>query len=336
MKKIRLLIADDDREYAQALARQITFTRKDFTVMVWTELSGEADALSCHLLLAEECEKGGAREKYVKIFQQRGGYVCLARERKEGESAPWVLRFERVSRMVSMLQLVYAKSYGERKVEINFSGVTRLVGFIDVSETCSGIWPSVTFARLLAREQRKKTLYLSFRELSSVAFAFRSADSSRSLGDFLYYLFSRSESKAATYVDSFLFQDECGLFSFYPSRWRNELAGLSQEELICFFSILIKYGEFDHIVLDLPCSFRPEALFLMRSCNTLALLYNQRPYSLFLREQALLCLEEYTGLREEIYCLASPEEGEDCSYGEICLHGPLGREMMEFAKQLTG
>lgn len=366
MEKIKLIILENDAAYAKALARQIVFLSKEFSVSVKTDSELQKSRLKgCGLILEgdtgrrEDKEETQSLEKREPPGGEEAAESIQAEESEEESSAEeshWVTirlkrgspgaalgkgcvsRYGRVSELVSFLLITYAAVSGRKHSSIDYSGKTKLIGFVSGSGGAGKTAAALTFCRILSREQSLKTLYLSFEGIDSIGLYMSPPDNGRSLGDFLYYLYSRPAAAAAGYLEAFLFRDECGVYSFYPSKAGNELLSLSEDELAAFFRCLLHFGEFDRIILDLPALLQQQIAFLLRSCGAVAIVSDGGCYS-ELRNRRMKGLLEASGLDEErLYAVKIERDETNFERAEngisISVHHRLGREMKALAERM--
>lgn len=337
MENIQLLILEDDREYAQALAGQLVLKYRDFRVTAVDSLRLGGEKLEDYeLLLIGDITAEAKKEQEAEF--QRMESRCVFLKRTPDPIRDWeVSRCGRISELAAGLLLTYGKVSGKNSEALDLTETTRITGFISGAGGTGKTAAAIVFSRILAREKNKKTLYLCFEEFDSQAY-YMETPREKKLDDFLYYLFSKEEKRAATYLEAFLFCDRCGVFTLFPSEGRNELLSLSEEELSHFFKILLRYGEFDHLVLDLPVSFGGRIRKLIERCEALVIVTDRRAHSQAKSVRLEAWLKEPMGFTEDQLFPVLTEWDEENFIRrevgeELDIHHQLGREMRAIAEQ---
>ena len=123
---------------------------------------------------------------------------------------------------------------------------------------------SVSIARDISKRFLKRVLYLNLETFQKYDSYFNDMKTSkRDMSDFLYYLFKTIEKPISfKKIESYLYRDPFGVYTFYPSIGINQLLKLEIEELRVAIEYICKVGEFDYIILDFS-SEQNEVLKLM-------------------------------------------------------------------------
>ena len=247
---------------------------------------------------------------------------------------------ERVSQLAARIYIAYAKVFGGEPHILDCRGKTKITGFISGAGGAGKTAAALAFSKFLARDRGEKVLYLSFEAFDSAGFYAELPSAAHGLNDFLYYLFSRDQEAAASYPEGFLVRDPFGVFFFSAEEGKNELKTLAQEELIRFFEGLLRWGQLDRLVLDLPVDIDRQAAFLLKSCSCLALVGNGSRYADYRNERLRAFLKEEMELEENIFLFHADWEAENFMETQagmaVDTHHQLGREVRELAERMEG
>ncbi|WP_130863823.1 P-loop NTPase family protein [Bacilliculturomica massiliensis] len=357
MSKLRVGVFDQDVEYGAALTRQLALKNADFQVALYepgSHPAGPPDAKEIDVLILGEIEGGVRSGAAARDFSERGRCIVLTGRETELPQMPAHFRYGRVSELASLIRSVCGKRKGDREGILLFGPDTgvRMTGFLSGSGGTGKTVSAIAYARVLSREYGKRVLFLSFEEWDSSAFyAGGKRSEEHRLEEFLYYLFSRREGMdmprpdvghyAPPGPETYLYEDPWGVCGFFPSSGLNDLAALSEKELVILFQELICGGRFDRVVLDLPSAVTgEEAVFLIRSCVSLVLVSDSRPYSVFRAGLLERWLTDELNIGEEAVFSLRPETDEESFLPdgkggvEIDIHHQIGREVKDLAERM--
>lgn len=268
MERIRLLVFTDDEMYNETLGQSIANTQKDFSVSVPAE--GEKgdhlikEALENNgydLVLVDD----GKKRSYINFGGDSDSIIGLTEKPSEGEKRGWIYKYVSASEIASQLRYIYGQISG-KSCTISSANDCYIVGFCSASGGVGKSALAMGTARELASYPGTEVLYLSAEHMESTEI-YMGKGKARTLGDYLYYLFSDREQNMATYLDSFLFKDDYGVEAIPPSGKWNELKSLNKEQLSMFLQSLLKWGRHKYICLDLDGDGSEETLYLMESCD---------------------------------------------------------------------
>lgn len=332
ISKIRLLIADRDREYSEALAAQILLTSGECSVSVSpSATAAELREEDYDYILLDEKSKG----EFLNGENQKLRKKCVVLDPKYGS----------VSELLSHVLLLDAKRTGKRRVlwERKKNGVL-LTGFLSGSGGSGKTCAALAFARYLARDMGKRVLYLSLEELNGAAFYLASSEVGKAisenrqsvfLDDFLYYFFSGDPEKREAALCSFFRQDRYGVSILPAGRLRNELLSLPENELVELMETLLLCGCFDEIVLDFSLSFRDEMILLLKSCHSLVLVNTGGEYRLARHQRLQSVLLELGIEQKKLFKFQMEWEREGGAERDAAdIYHELGREVKALAERM--
>lgn len=268
---IELLLLGNDLEYGYMLGRSISNLHRNFNVSI---KSLESYLKSCNDKEYDLILASGYRWDMLNQYQiSYKNLIILSDDpvasldhqlnKRDNHSHPLMMyKYLRVSEMVSGLSYLYGLNTGKENLIQNAVN-TKIISFYSACGGAGTSCISLSTARELSRYRDKKVLFLCFDEISALVLYMNDRNREHSLGDFLYYLFQKKDAKVCSLFESFLFQDEYGVYSF-PSRQEvNELYCLKKEELIHFFKVILSKNMYDYIILDLNSDIRMETFFLL-------------------------------------------------------------------------
>ncbi|HML36683.1 MAG TPA: hypothetical protein PKA19_04545, partial [Bacillota bacterium] len=316
MNVSKLLLTDRDSEYSRALARAVANLYREFEIAIMpldpqgvTEMDNRVDFGSYDLILI-----GGYPEEAVAALAGRitkndgevkGSIVMLTeypveslvRQSENTETRFWyIYKYENTGEIISNLAYLTGAITGRRSL-LKKSTTPVMIGFYGV---CGGAGrTSVAFgtSRELSRYHDKKVLYLSFEEIPSVEMFMQSGPNRGNLGDYLYFLLEKQDESFGSRPEGFTVTDEFGVEAFYPSKGRNDLNELIQEELVLFFKAISDSSRYHYIILDLSSDLSEKNLYLMNICSKIVMVQNDDPLSELRTQKLVAYMEQLNGSR---------------------------------------
>lgn len=291
----KLLLAEKDMEYGRAFARAISNLHNEFEVTI-VNLEENCSEKYCDKLKFCDYDLillGGFPNEIAETIGEQISSCdriviltdhiteTLMKQAENQEQHFWYLfKFGNVNDLISDLNYLIAFVTG-KKSYLKKRFAPDLIGYYGC---CGGVGKSVIAigtSRELSRYHDKKVLYLSFEEIPATELFIRNNPMSRSIGDYLYYLLEKQNECFCSHMGGFVSSDEFGVESFYPSKGRNDLNDLTQEELIYMLKFISDSNRYDFIALDLNSSLTKETIFLMTLCSKIILIENNNPVSKF-------------------------------------------------------
>lgn len=305
MGACRILLADKDMEYGRALARSVSNLPNEFEITVMNlEAGGKAKVdgriafQDYDLILI-----GGYPEEIAGAISRRLSgasrivilteYMAesLIKQSESKENHFWFLyKYVNVNDMISSLSYLTGIVTGKKRL-LRRSTAPVLIGFYSIGGGTGKTSVAIGTSRELSRYHDKRVLYLSFEEIPAVEILFKNNPEGRNIGDYLYYLLEKGNENLCSRPESFTSSDDYGVETFYPSKGRNDLNYLSQEELLIFLKILSDSCRYDYIALELKSDLAEGTLFLMDQCGKIILIQSDDPVSEFKNRKFLAYIE---------------------------------------------
>lgn len=272
MELINILLIGKDRQYCKALSESLSELSKEIMI-TFCDYSNVALLNSDqHLLLLIEgnieCEQ-----------LQRNNCVILVESKQEEiidiENKIFCLyKYQNIKEFIRMLFIIYNTLTGKMVTTIsdnNCKLVSVLSGYGGSGKTSI----SLGLAQEFVRFREKKTLYINYEECDGTWNYFDLQDDNKydSIGNYLYYFNKEREVD----LKAFLRQDVYGVSYFKPSSGRNQLKGLSADELCKFTNKLIETNQFEYIIFDCHLCLDENTLWLLKnSCDIVYLAENSK------------------------------------------------------------
>jgi cellulose biosynthesis protein BcsQ len=308
----KILLADEDPEYGRALARAVMNSQNGFAVTV-TSLKprgkrkiGAGNAFQDYDLILLGGYPEEAAESLNRSLSGGGRIVMLtdytvesltAQAEKEGDHFWYLYKYGKASDMISGLSYLIGMVTGKRSL-LRRSSAPLLIGFYSVGGGAGKTVVALGTARELSRYHDKRVLYLSFEEVPAVELLFQNNPDGRNIGDYLYHLLIKGNEALCSRPEAFTFSDDYGVETFYPSKGRNDLNDLKQEELLSFLKIISDSGRYDYIAVELKSDLAEETLFLMEQCAKIILIRNDDPVSEFKNRKFIAYMEKLSVFRQ--------------------------------------
>lgn len=301
----KILLADKDREYAGALARAVSNLHNGFDVTIMS-LEPCGKVKGCGGIAFQDYDLiligGYPEETVVSIGSRIPGRSrvvmltehmadSLVKQSGNGENHCWyIYKYVNVSDIISDLSYLIGIITG-RKNLLRKSFAPILIGFYSAGGGAGKSAVAVGTSRELSRYHDKKVLYLSFEEISALDLFFNNHPEGRNIGDYLYYLLEKQNECLCSRPEGFTASDDYGVEAFYPSKGRNDLNYLTQEEMICFIKIISDSCRYDYIALELKSDLAGDTLFLMNLCARIVLIQSDDPVSEFKNRKFIAYME---------------------------------------------
>lgn len=256
MENILLLIITDDKEYGKALGAGIINVYRNFTVKImnWTEFFSERNEFYLNetdgvfinkydLILWDGKEALGSFGD--KIILLSDDHALVTKNYIEKKFS--IYKYSNVRAIVSTLLDIYSFLTGKCAVNLQHKDV-RLISFASAAGGTGCTTLAMATAQELSRFRGKKVLYLSFEELESTGEYMECPSGIKGVGVYLYHLFKKGDGKP--FLEGYTIRDGFGVEAFAPTKGRNPLRNLTEDELSIFVSSLIESGRYDVILMD--------------------------------------------------------------------------------------
>ncbi|MCG8483203.1 MAG: hypothetical protein MJA31_07855 [Clostridia bacterium] len=247
MDKLNLIIWDTDSCYSKALGTYITNTEELFLVKVLHDKES---------LLKHAAQETGdiflVSDMVMNDSKVTNGIVIhlvdqLKEEKNENALTGMIFKYKEADEIVQAIKYYYEALSGN-KVQ-NRNGEGKLIGFFSSAGGTGKTVISLGISRVLA-SYGKKVLYLNLESIPSSNEFFSENEESKSLSDFLYYLFIKEDQKIIKRINSFIRRDEWGVHCFVPQSSYNDLMNLTSDEIQYFISALCSETDYDYICVD--------------------------------------------------------------------------------------
>ena len=308
MSACKLLIAEKDLEYGRALSRAVSNLHNEFEItIVNLESRGNAKSLGkivyqeYDLILIGGCPDGTAEIINSKISNCSRIVILtdyrvenLLKQSENDENHYWYLyKYENTSNLVADLNYLIAFITGKKSL-MRKTFAPELICFYSVSGGAGKTVIALGTSRELSRYHDKRVLYLNFEEIPATELYTKNNKENRNIGDYLYFLFEKNNVNLCSHPEGFTSHDEFGVETFYPTKGRNDLNYLTQEELINFIKLISDSCRYDLITMDLRSDLSEETLFLLNQCCKIILIQNDDPVSKYKNCKFLDYLSERT------------------------------------------
>ena len=269
MENLDIAVVSPDEAYNRVLSMSLTdacgqikvtaFTTKQF-VLEWSEYDGPGafyDHFDLILWAGDEI-----RESYGDNIIYLSDRLSLVSMDYAGSRFS-VYRYSPACAIASAIFDIYEHLTG-RSVPFVKKDDFKVFAF---ASYCGGAG-CTTLARAVGQEltrfHGKRVMYLSLEDVSSAGeYAFAPAGV-KTEGEFLYRLLGRNK---LPFLDSYLIKDEYGVCSFVPSKGKNPLRELAEDEMRRTLAALMGSGVFDVIVTDLSTCINGAACAVLESSD---------------------------------------------------------------------
>ena len=266
MKKISIVIADEDGLYLKQLTNYLvkstdtfevySFSRQDSLARFLAEQNNMIDIL----MLSENmrCAAADAYRVDTKVLLADGEY-----EEIDGYQA--VKRYQKTSNLISTVMLIYGKKSGKAD-KLAYGG--RNTRFVGVYSPVGGSGKT-TISLLLAHQlgmSQKRVFYQSYEHVSSIR-GFLPESAQVSLSDLLVDIHS-GETGIGLRIVSKMYSDQKLGFSYVNLPDSSlEINEVSLDEQISLIEELDKIGQFDIVMLDFDSELTEEKVSLLKLCD---------------------------------------------------------------------
>lgn len=290
----KILLADKDTEYGSALATAVANLHNEFEISL-ASLETEKGRLDTSVSLQEydmvliggypdeiaESISRKSKKRTAIIILTEDIVDSLTEQFKKGTNHFWyIYKYSNLNDIISDLNYM-AGSVAGKKSFARKSCTPEFIGFYSISGGAGKTVAALGISRELSRFHDKKVLYISFEEMPATELFIGNHTQNRNLGDLLYYLFEKNDPSLCSSPAGFTSTDHYGVETFYPTKGRNDLNYLTQQEVILFLKILSDSCRYDYITLDLKSDLSDDTLFLVNLCGKIVLLQNDDPVSAF-------------------------------------------------------
>lgn len=308
MSACKILIAEKDLEYGRALSRAVSNLHNEFEItIVNPESRGKAKSfgrIAYHeydLILIGGCPDGTTEKISSKVSNSSRIVILtdysvenLIKQSKKNENHYWYLyKYGNINNFVADLNYLIAFITGKKSL-MRKTFAPLLICFYSVSGGAGKTVIALGTSRELSRYHDKRVLYLNFEEIPATELYTKNNKENRNIGDYLYFLFEKNNLNLCSHPEGFTSHDEYGVEAFYPTKGRNDLNYLTQEELICFLKLISDSSRYDYIMMDLRSDLSEETLFLLNQCCKIILIQNDDPVSKYKNQKFLAYLSERT------------------------------------------
>lgn len=289
MEKMRLLIADRNKEFGKALGRAISGIHPDIriTVKPAEELFGCGGRLTLPKSAVSEWDLILGDEE--DCARTESGHVIGLSDRSQAsfETDGCLYRYAGVSALVSSLRIRFQELGGQPLSGETVGGrKTEWISFYSGAGGSGKTAAALGIARFLALEKNSRVLYLSLEEPDATSFYFGHT-AVPSASQLLYHFEEwREKEDLSRRMLSFLHKDDCGVETIWGGGARNEFAQMEQREMEQFLSSLREMNRFEYIFLDLPGGFTDLALFALSQSDAVIFVESGRAESRYKTEQA--------------------------------------------------
>ena len=326
----KILLADKDREYGNALATALSNMHNEFEISLIT-LETEKNKKPDLTIPFDEYDLillGGYPEEIAESIcrkrKKKAGIVILTEEivdslteqfKNEEDHFRYLYKYSNLNDIISDLNYL-AGSVAGKKSLARKSFTPELIGFYGISGGTGKSVIALGISRELSRFHDKKVLYLSFEDMPAIELYVGNHVQSRNIGDFLYHLFEKKDSDLCSRPASFTTADHYGVETFYPTSGRNDLSYLTQQELIHLLKILSESCRYDYIILDLKSDLSDDTLFLASQCGKIVLVQNDDPVSALKTKKLAVYLGQtsFGGLIDRMLLAVNRSSG--CEYDQ--------------------
>ncbi len=273
MELMNILVIGKDMQYCKALSESLSELCKEMMVTLCDQNSMTLQNLDNHALLV--LEGNIAFEK----LQLTNHCVLLVENEKEEiidiENIIFCLyKYKNVKELIRNLFTIYNALTGKSVTTIsdnNCKLVSVFSGYGGSGKTSISLGVAQEFARF----RDKKIIYINYEECDGLwnYMDFQNENKYDSIGNYLYYLNKGKELD----LKAFLKEDAYGISYFIPSMGRNQLKGLSTDDLCKFANKLIEKNQFDYIIFDCQTCLDESTLWLLKnSCSIVYLAENHQ------------------------------------------------------------
>ncbi|MEG2323245.1 MAG: hypothetical protein RSA73_01045 [Anaerovoracaceae bacterium] len=242
MENIALGIVTKDRYYGRALSLAIITVHPEFSVTLF-EVNQLYKAIEMDLdLILSDLPK----EDMPRVIQLVDKPSMVIRDSDKGNFA--LYKYGNVRKMTGDILFIYSNITGRKPVGMKTMKVKVVaVGSSEGGVGCTSV--ALALAQEYTRYRGGRALYLSMEELESTLIYMEGDPKGRGMGEYLYHIF-HSQNFSPTFLEGYLLRDSYGVEAFGPSKGRNLLLELSEEEFAQFFTGIVESARYKLIVID--------------------------------------------------------------------------------------
>lgn len=269
MKRLRLIIAGNDKHYVKNLVQYIfegypehfelhSFTRQAFLTEFLGNYGEEADVL----LLEREFLCG------LQPVKRSAVCILLSEENisRDIDGTICIYKYQHAEKIISSLIAVYSGS-NDREFLNQGLKKTRFIAVFS-GEGGSGKSSIAAACSMICSKQDMKALYLNLEGINSTN-SFFSGDSGQTLSNVIYYLKENSSNLISKIEGARCRDPETGVFHFKTPENQRDIEELLFEDVELFFSSMKKAAIYEYIFVDLTTGFMPRNLAVLKNCDIL-------------------------------------------------------------------
>ena len=312
----KILVADNDLEYGKALARAVSGLQNELEITVICPERKKSKKVPKDLFSGYDLILlGGCGEELIKSAKSQvsGRRIVLLSETvietltiqsKKEETQFWqIYKYTNVYEIISDLNYLIGTLTGKKSLLRKNLG-PELIGFYSISGGSGKSVVAISTLRELSRYHDKKTLYLCFEEIPATELFVINNSSGRNIGDYLYYLLERESESLCSRPEAFTACDEYGVEYLYPSKGRNDLTFLTQNEMVHFLKAVSESCRYDYIALDLKNDLAEQTLFLINLCSKIIFIRSEDRISELKSRKGMAYLLQHNSLENTDRILA--------------------------------
>ena len=268
MENLSLVIVTDDREYGRALGQAMLHLCSQIFVHI---IGKEEFFLKRREAYGDEAERRYIESADMILWDGHeaegayGGRIVLLSDKPAmavknfAEKKFCIYRYSPAQTIIASLFEIYSFLTGRKAVNIRRQTVN-VLAFSSWSGGAGCTTVAMAVAQELCRFRGKRVMYISLEEVESTGEFIESPPGVKGAGVYLYHLFKTSSLRVSDRIEdgrgypimeSYIVRDGFGLEAFAPTRGRNPLKSLSDEEMDIFIASLIDSGRYDVIIMDL-------------------------------------------------------------------------------------
>jgi len=247
MDIINICLVTKDVEYGLAFARTLQSQSKFFSIaLVDPGISEMNDIEEYDLILVDEGSDLKSEKQAVVTLSEKKVFM----ETNMENGGHIIFKYQCAQDIANDIRRVYSGFYGrpmfyQKKDKPVIAAVFSSSGGVGCTSIAMGL------CQELQRFHNRKVLYLTLEEFESTNFYFNRDNEKKGNGidRFVYLLLYRKEGLVCG-IEPFLMKDDYGVSSFFPSKDRNPLLDLGENELMNFLEYLTQDTGFTDIVVD--------------------------------------------------------------------------------------
>lgn len=280
MENIVLGIVSADQDYCRALGLSLLALSDDFLIHYFDTKN-----------FVRECnrDEGDFMEQFDLILWDgkeiedtyNGHLIFLAEKaslvKKDYQNQKFSLyKYCGASAMTSALFEIYSCLTGRGVVFIPKDLVSMIAfGSWEGGSGCTTV--TLAVAQELCRFHGNRILVLSLESVESTAGHFDYVPEIKSIGEFLYRVLpekiidagSASQEKTVPFFESYIVKDLYGIEAFAPSRGKNPISELSEEDMQKLVATVIDSGRYDAVLIDMGTCLTKAAVAVMEMADKL-------------------------------------------------------------------